>query len=299
MNLIIKWIFNDGKKYKFYFPETELSLLPGTLMADQAIKIYFDGVLCHGPASFDVKVYAKIKSKDPIVILISRKLPDEDPFLNRVFYFYPKPIRYLFYFTCFFYSFKFNPKINMKDHIPKLKLLIIVIALACVTKIPVHAQFRIGVTGGPVLSSLIRDSNLNARAGMVGYMIGAVAKLNVGELGWFFQSGVNYTLEGDNDQNLNFIKIPLTIGFDASDDVNVHVAYNLAWQVGNHNNVQEFYHDFANILGVGFEIYISERFAIGSRLNYGLSNLVKDEVVAKNLKVIPFTFDLYITYFFK
>lgn len=180
----------------------------------------------------------------------------------------------------------------------KLKLLIIVIALVCVIK-HVHAQVRIGVTGGPVLSSLIRDSNLNARAGMVGYMVGAVAKLNVGELGWFFQTGVNYTLEGDNDQNLNFVKIPLTIGFDASDDVNIHVAYNLAWQVGNHNNVQEFYNDFANILGVGFEIYISKKFAIGSTLNYGLSNLVKDPAEAKQFNVKPFTFDLYLTYFFK
>ena len=180
----------------------------------------------------------------------------------------------------------------------KLKFLILTIALVCVTKL-VHAQVRLGITGGPVLSSLIRDNNLNARAGMVGYMVGAVAKMNVGELGWFFQSGVNYTLEGDNVQNLNFIKIPLTIGFDASEDVNVHVAYQMAWQVGNHNNVQDFYHDFANILGVGFEIYISKKFAIGSTLNYGLSNLVKEEADAKQFNVKPFTLELYLTYFIK
>ena len=162
-----------------------------------------------------------------------------------------------------------------------------------------HAQVRIGVTGGPVLSSLIRDSHLSARAGMVGYMVGGVAKLNVGDLGWFFQSGVNYTLEGDSDQNLNFIKVPLTVGFDASDDVNIHVVYNLAWQVGNHNDVQEFYNDYANILGLGFEIYISDRFAIGSNLNYGLSNLVKEPADAKQFNVKPFTFELYLTYFIK
>lgn len=162
-----------------------------------------------------------------------------------------------------------------------------------------HAQLRVGITGGPVLSSLVRDSNLSARAGMVGYLVGGVAKLNIGELGWFFQSGVNYTLEGDNDQHVNFVKVPLIIGFDASDDVNVHVAYNFAWQVGDQNNVQEFYKGNANILGVGFEIYISNKFAVGFRLNYGLSNLVSEPIEAKNFKVIPFTFEVYLTYFLK
>jgi len=163
----------------------------------------------------------------------------------------------------------------------------------------VKAQFRVGVTAGPVLSSLVRDSNLSARAGMVGYLVGGVAKLNIGELGWFFQSGVTYTLEGDNDQHLNFVKVPLIIGFDASDDVNVHVAYNFAWQVGNQHGVQEFYKKNANILGVGFEIYISNKFTVGSRLNYGLSNLVSDPSGAKNFEVKSFTFDLYLTYFLK
>ena len=180
----------------------------------------------------------------------------------------------------------------------KVKLLLITCILALCINVA-HAQVRIGITGGPVLSSLIRDSHLSARAGMFGYMVGAVAKLNVGDLGWFFQSGVNYTLEGDSDQNLNFVKVPLTIGFDASDDVNIHVTYNLAWQVGNQNNVQEFYHDYANILGLGFEIYISDNFAIGSNLNYGLSNLVKEPADAKQFKVLPFTLDLYLTYFIK
>ena len=175
----------------------------------------------------------------------------------------------------------------------------ILITLILFLSTPSLAQLRIGVMGGPVLSSLVRDSNLSARAGMVGYIVGGVAKLNVGELGWFFQSGVTYSLEGDNDQNLNFIKIPLTIGFDASDDVNIHVAYNLAWQVGNHNNVQEFYNEFINILGIGFEIYVSKKFGIGSRLNYGLSNLVSEPAAAKNFDVKPFTLDLYLTYFLK
>lgn len=171
------------------------------------------------------------------------------------------------------------------------------VILVCMSVSMLQAQVKVGVTGGVVLSSLIRDSNLSSRAGLVGYLVGATAKLNVGDLGWFFQSGVNYTLEGDSDQNLNFVKIPVTLGLDASEDVSIYATYNLAWQVGNHNSVQDFYNDFANILGLGFSINFSENFSVGSTLNYGLSNLVSDPAGAKNFNVKPFTLDLYLTYF--
>lgn len=162
---------------------------------------------------------------------------------------------------------------------------------------PAIAQLKIGVTGGAVLSTLIRDSNLNANQGMVGYLVGANARLNLGELGWFVESGVSYTLEGDNEQHLNFVKIPLMFGLDFGDDAAFYVTYNLAWQVGNQNNVQDFYNDFANILGLGVEVYLGDKFAVGPRLNYGLSNLVKDPAGAKNYNIKPFTLDLYLTYY--
>lgn len=180
----------------------------------------------------------------------------------------------------------------------KLKIICVLVVLTFFTNVS-YAQLRVGATGGVVLSSLIRDSNLNSRAGTVGYLVGATAKYNVGDLGWFFQSGVNYTLEGDNDQSLNFVKIPLTIGLDASDDVNINVTYYLAWQVGNENNVQDFYYEKANMLGLGFEVYLSDKFALGTKLNYGLSNLVSDPAGAKNYTIKPFTLDIYLTYFLK
>ncbi len=178
----------------------------------------------------------------------------------------------------------------------KLKIICVVSLFICMSTAS-FAQLRIGLSGGAALSSLVRDSQLSARAGMVGYLVGATAKYNHGDLGWFFQTGVNYSLEGDSDQHLNFVKIPLTIGFDAADDVNINVTYNLAWQVGNQHNVQDFYKNYANILGLGFEIYMSEKIAVGSRLNYGLSNLVKEPAGAKNFNVKPFSFELMFTYF--
>lgn len=161
---------------------------------------------------------------------------------------------------------------------------------------PIMAQLKIGLTGGVVLSSLVRDSNIALNDGTVGFLIGGNAKLTLGDLGWYVQSGVNYTNEGDSQQPLSFVKVPLIIGLDAGDDVSIYFAYNLAWQVGNENNVQDFYNDFANIMGLGVEIHISKKFSIGSTLNYGLSNLVSEPSQALNFNIKPLTFDIYVTY---
>ena len=91
-----------------------------------------------------------------------------------------------------------------------LRLKILVLILIFVTSAEkIHAQLKVGLNGGAVLSTLIRDSNLKTHPGNLGYLVGATGKLNIGELGWFFQSGVNYTLEGDSEQNLNFVKSPI------------------------------------------------------------------------------------------
>ena len=162
--------------------------------------------------------------------------------------------------------------------------------------IPAYSQLKIGFTGGVVLSSLVRDSNLALNDGNFGFILGANAKYNLGELGWYLQSGLDYTLEGDSEQHLSFVKIPLIIGLDASDDVSIFLTYNFALQVGNHKGVQDFYNKFANILGLGMEIHVSQKIAIGSRLNYGLSNLVSDPAEAKNFNIKPLTFEIFTTY---
>ena len=176
-----------------------------------------------------------------------------------------------------------------------MKIFMVLLAV-CVTSLFARAQVQVGVKGGVVLSTLIRDSNIALNDGAVGYLIGASAKYNLGELGWYIESGVDFTSEGDHIQKLNFLKVPIIIGLDASDDVSLFVAYNLAWQTGNDNGVQDFYHDFANVLGLGFEIHISEKISAGTRLNYGLSNLVSVPAEAKNFIIKPFTLDLYLTF---
>ena len=179
---------------------------------------------------------------------------------------------------------------TMKKSTP---LLALVLPVFCLTA---SAQVNVGINGGAVLSSLVRDNNIAVQDGLAGYLVGINAKYNMGELGWFAQSGVDYTLEGDSGQKLNFVKVPLTLGFDFENGGSFFGTYHLAWQVGNDNGVQDFYKEFATILGFGFEIEVSKKFSLVTRLNYGLSNLVDDPLEAKNFTIKPFTLDLYITY---
>ena len=187
--------------------------------------------------------------------------------------------------------------IDVKKSWDMRKTIVLLYSFLCISiSSSAIAQIRVGFTGGIVLSSLVRDSNLALHDGNFGFLVGANAKYNLGDLGWYVQSGIDFTKEGDSQQNLSFVKIPLIVGLDASDDVSVFVTYNLAWQVGDHNNVQQFYHGFANILGFGTEIHVSKAFAIGARLNYGLSNLVSVPAEAKNFSVKPFTFEVFTTF---
>ncbi len=181
-----------------------------------------------------------------------------------------------------------------------MKRLTLIIGLGILSTIAVSAQtkLKLGLTGGGVFSTLIRDSNLNAKGGYLGYTFGATAKLNMGDLGWFVQSGVHYSHEGDVAQKLDFLKLPLTLGIDVSEDIALYSSYYLAWQVGNANNVQDFYKESASMLAFGADVEITKNFSLGSRLCYGLSNLVDDPAGAKNFIIKPFNFDFYLTYFF-
>ena len=60
-NLMFSDVNNNGKKYKINLSETQLAKIAAFLDADQALKVYWNGVLSEGPMSCSVIVYAKVK----------------------------------------------------------------------------------------------------------------------------------------------------------------------------------------------------------------------------------------------
>jgi hypothetical protein len=159
--------------------------------------------------------------------------------------------------------------------------------------LPVLSQLMVGVKAGTVLSTTNKDGHLNLKGGRVGYVAGMQARKYVGELGWWLQAEAVYAAEGDNEEVLRFAKIPLVAGFDAGADVNIHVAYTTAFLVGGTDDVMDYYERVSHVLSLGMEAYAGERWVIGGRLNYTVSNLVEVPLEAKFFNVHPLTFELY------
>jgi hypothetical protein len=155
------------------------------------------------------------------------------------------------------------------------------------------AQFAAGIKGGIELSTLRRDDNLNLNGGRVGFAAGVFAKKNMGELGWFIQPEILYVSEGDNTQKLDYLKIPIMLGFDVSEDVNIHGGYNLAILVGPGNEVKEAFSSTNHQITLGMEFQGFKNGFFGIRLNYGASNIVEDPATVKNFTVHTLTSSMY------
>jgi hypothetical protein len=159
---------------------------------------------------------------------------------------------------------------------------------------PLLAQWKIAPKAGVVLSTLKRDGNININGGTVGFMGGLMFKRNMGELGWFVQPELQYAYFGDGEQKLSFFKIPLVLGLDFSDDVNVHLAYQPGFLVGGDNDAKENFKHVNHEISLGMDFIAGQKVLLGLRINYGLTNLVENPAEVKNYDVNTFTVDLYI-----
>lgn len=176
------------------------------------------------------------------------------------------------------------------------KKIFLIILLSILSFGPLLAQLKVGLKGGAVLSTLRRDASLNLNGGTLGYLAGIMVKKNMGELGWFFQPEFQYVYLGDGDQKLSFVKIPLIIGFDVSDDVNIHIGYQPGWLVGASNDAKDSYKSMNHEISLGMDFMAGNKVLLGLRVNYGLTNLVEDPKEVKNYEVTTFTVDIYMAF---
>jgi hypothetical protein len=161
------------------------------------------------------------------------------------------------------------------------------------------AQTSFGIKGGAVLSTLRRDANLNVNGGRVGYLLGIFVKKNMGDLGWFFQPEVQYATEGDNGQKLAYLRVPLLLGLDLSEDVNLHLAYQPSILIGGENDARDFLKTWNHVISMGMEFTAIKNGLIGTRINYGATNIVEVPAEAKNYTIRTFTVDVYLALFLR
>lgn len=152
-----------------------------------------------------------------------------------------------------------------------------------------NGQYKFGIKTAFNYSSFRGNANLKA-----GYQFGIAGKKYIGDLGWFFQPEVNYSLEGAENQRVEFINVPLIFGFDFSENFNLHVGYQSGFLIGTRENDSFEYQTYNPVINFGLEFYPSNRSVFGARYDYGLSDIDKS-----NFSAITFNFEVYLIFWIK
>lgn len=110
----------------------------------------------------------------------------------------------------------------------------------------------------------------------VGYQFGLGAKKYLGDLGWFFQPELTYSLEGNINKRLEMLYIPLVLGFDAHESFNFHLGFQYGFLLGTRNTYEESNLESGNPQFLfGTDFYSIPRSILGFRFSYGLSPIDK------------------------
>ena len=166
---------------------------------------------------------------------------------------------------------------------------IIVIMISLISISPAVGQYKVGVKAAFNYASFRGNPNLKA-----GYQFGVAGKKYLGDLGWFFQPEINYSLEGAENQRLEFINVPLILGFDFSDNFNLHLGYQSGFLIGTRGNDSFDYKTYNPVINVGLEFYPFDKSVFGARYDYGISDIDKSD-----FRAVTFNFEVYLIFWIK
>ncbi|MCB0495641.1 MAG: PorT family protein [Cyclobacteriaceae bacterium] len=143
-----------------------------------------------------------------------------------------------------------------------------------VSLVSLHAQNRFSVHGGLNYSSVSSTNSINPD-GKLGFNTGISYKHYVGDLGWSIKPGIAFSQEGYKNQRLDYLNIPLLVGFDFTTSFSLSIGGQYGFLLGGTNQAREvIYHsNYAFLLT--FEFFPTERFVTGLRFSNGLKNIIE------------------------
>jgi hypothetical protein len=137
------------------------------------------------------------------------------------------------------------------------------------------AQNKFSIAGGFNYSSVSSVNSANPD-GILGFNAGLAYKFYTNDLGWFVKPALFYSQEGWLRRRLDFINLPVIIGFDFTEDFNFNVGFQYGYLVGGINGIENTV-DRSNLAFlIGFEFYPTEIFDVGLRFANGVKNMIKD-----------------------
>jgi len=169
-------------------------------------------------------------------------------------------------------------------------IILATILLLVITK-GTQAQNKMSLGAGLNYSS-VSSINSSNPDGKLGLNAGFAYKHYLNDLGWFIKPGLFYSQEGWLRQRIDFLNLPVLVGFDFTNDFNFNIGLQYGYLIGGFDDPNQVIdkHNFAFL--IGFEFYPVDFFDVGLRFANGIKNIIKkpDLLVIKDARTYSIQF---------
>ncbi len=181
-----------------------------------------------------------------------------------------------------------------------LKLYIIIVTLLLALSSFGQSTNKWNAHAGLNYSSVSSKNSINPD-GILGLNAGIGYKLYLDELGWALMPEVNYSQEGYYSQRLHYLHVPLSVGFDFTDNFNLSVGFQYSQLVGASNEATAVFASNNLAFLLSFEFFPTQRFVTGLRFSNGIKNIIEqpDLVVVQSASTYAIQFYVGVTLFKK
>ncbi len=140
-------------------------------------------------------------------------------------------------------------------------------------------------------SSVSSKNSINPD-GILGLNVGFAYKMYLDDLGWAVTPGIDFSQEGFADRRLNYLNLPVSLGFDFTNNFSLSAGLQYSQLLGGPTDVKQVIYSSNFAFLVTFEFFPSEKFVTGLRFANGIKNIIKepDVIVIENASTYSIQF---------
>ncbi len=140
-------------------------------------------------------------------------------------------------------------------------------------------------------SSVSSKNSINPD-GIFGLNAGFSYKMYLDDLGWSVMPGIEFSQEGFADRRLNYLNVPVSVGFDFTDNFSLSTGLQYGQLLGGPADVKQVIYSSNFAFLVTFEFFPSDKFVTGLRFANGFKNIIKepDVIIIENASTYSIQF---------
>ena len=132
--------------------------------------------------------------------------------------------------------------------------------------------------------------------GILGMNAGFSYKIYLDDLGWALMPGIAFSQEGFKDQRIDYINVPLSVGFDFTSSFSLSTGFQVSQLIGSSNEAKEVFHGSNFAFLITFEFFPTNKFVTGLRFANGIKNIVKAPNMINIQTASTYSIQFYIGY---